>query len=127
MAVDSLWKSGPSGGNCSIPDRPFMMDTEGNHSENVPSDQKHNSAETADDYSAGNLNNWATLTGKGCIWVGFPCKVVVVVVAAAAADNSAVAAAGVSAWPADIRCHSHPEITALVEMSCPPPLRLHPL
>ncbi len=131
MAVDNLLKSGPSGGNCSTPDRPFVSNTEANHSENIPLDQMHNLAETADDYSVGNLNNWATPMGKGCVWVGFPNKVVVAV--AAVVDNSAAAVAAACTvcptLPADIQCYSHLEIAALVEMSwgAIAPFRLCPL
>ncbi len=64
MAVGNPLKNGPSGGNCSILDQQVMNDTEVHHSESVPLGQMRNLAETATDYSVGDLNNWMVPMGK---------------------------------------------------------------
>ncbi len=63
-----LSKNAPSGDNCSTPNQPYMIGTGVNCSENVPSDQKHNSAETTDNSSADSncySNRQVALVGKG--------------------------------------------------------------
>ncbi len=66
MAADSLSKNALSGGNCSLPDRPSVIDTEANHSDSIPSDWKSNLAEMVDDSLADNSKKWVALAGKDC-------------------------------------------------------------